>query len=641
MPIFQKTQLNTLPKEVTLAVYYLVLVVEGLAVLFSLFNLTSIQDGGSLGFSSPNWLVASLMTAMVFFFLVIGVRVLVSMPVRQRQIVWFEDQLLGKERLPYWLIVLTATILIVALMLILFETRLQVKLDALVEMYHLTQGMLIWAGLWALQTMLLTRLVFPEAWSRLFTMAPTQLHRLGWILLSIGVTGVVAFYPLTLYFNLGIFHFFLGFALVALTCLAVLNGILEKYPDRSWVSEATTYLVSGVVFCASLCVYRAGTFITGVSTTPLKSYFDLLADAYLQGRLYLINPPYTHDLTFFNGNWYVANPPLVAVIMTPLVAVWGVDALNTVVFSIALAALNVALMYVLLSRLSQMGWTHLKMADNLWLTALFGFGTPQWYISSTGTMWAMSQVITITLLILAVLVMLTRNSAWASGAALALAMAARPHIILFFPILLAIRFEYTRKSGRSFGFKQLLAWGIPTGLPIAVMGLGLLGYNWARFGNIFDYGYLTENVADFMADDLKNYGTFHPHFILRNLNIMLFGLPKWSQNCNAITPTFDGLSLFLTTPALFYLLRSFKRSNWVLGAWATIVTILIPLMFYYNTGAWQFGYKYLLDFIVPVMILLAVAAGQRLSGLYRVLIMLSILIQGYGVLWFFKVICRA
>ena len=41
--------------------------------------------------------------------------------------------------------------------------------------------------------------------------------------------------------------------------------------------------------------------------------------------------------------------------------------------------------------------------------------------------------------------------------------------------------------------------------------------NAARFGNPLDFGYLTENVADKLANDLRTYGQFHLHYVPRNL----------------------------------------------------------------------------------------------------------------------------
>ena len=78
----------------------------------------------------------------------------------------------------------------------------------------------------------------------------------------------------------------------------------------------------------------------------------------------------------------------------------------------------------------------------------------------------------------------------------------------------------------------------------------------------------------------------------------------------------------------------------MVGAWAAILTTLVPLALYYNTGAWQFGYKYLLDFIVPVMLLLALAAGQRVPWGMRILILVSMAVNLYGVLWWFGMVCR-
>ena len=40
-----------------------------------------------------------------------------------------------------------------------------------------------------------------------------------------------------------------------------------------------------------------------------ESYFHLLADAILHGRLYLIAPPSTFDLTLYHGRWFVPVPP--------------------------------------------------------------------------------------------------------------------------------------------------------------------------------------------------------------------------------------------------------------------------------------------------------------------------------------------
>jgi hypothetical protein len=59
------------------------------------------------------------------------------------------------------------------------------------------------------------------------------------------------------------------------------------------------------------------------------------------------------------------------------------------------------------------------------------------------------------------------------------------------------------------------------------------------------------------------------------------------------------MSLFLTTPALVYIFGARRRSAQVLGAWLALILLLIPLVTYYNTGWWQFGYRFSLDFMAP------------------------------------------
>ena len=55
-------------------------------------------------------------------------------------------------------------------------------------------------------------------------------------------------------------------------------------------------------------------------------YFVRLADAFLHGRIYLTEAPsWLNELIPKDGVWYVAYPPLPAVILVPFVALFGTD----------------------------------------------------------------------------------------------------------------------------------------------------------------------------------------------------------------------------------------------------------------------------------------------------------------------------
>ena len=78
-----------------------------------------------------------------------------------------------------------------------------------------------------------------------------------------------------------------------------------------------------------------------------NQHFIYLADGWLHGHLYLHNiPPDTEDYTLHNGHWYVAFPPLPAVLLLPLVAIFHLtyQGIISLVFSVSIGILNIWLM---------------------------------------------------------------------------------------------------------------------------------------------------------------------------------------------------------------------------------------------------------------------------------------------------------
>jgi len=101
-----------------------------------------------------------------------------------------------------------------------------------------------------------------------------------------------------------------------------------------------------------------------------------------------------------------------------------------------------------------------------------------------------------------------------------------------------------------------------------------------------------------------------------------------------ILPSTVGMSVFLTTPPLIYLFHRYERHWWILGAWASIFLNFLLLVLYHNTGAHQFGYRYILDAIVPLFALLAAAIGEKVRWHFVVLLLFSIVFNLYGTYWF-------
>ncbi len=392
-------------------------------------------------------------------------------------------------------------------------------------------------------------------------------------------------------------------------------------------------LIPALIFLIIAFVNLSIVLAAGSLASSPMAYFDHLADAMLHGRLYLAVPPATHDLTMFQGKWYVPFPPLPALLMLPWVGIFGVRNISTVAFSIVLGAANMALVYLILQALADRGWTRLDTRGNLWLTALFGLGTVHWYMTLAGSVWFVGQIAAVTFVALAVWCGVRGKSGWLTGTMLGLAMLARPTVAFTWPLLLGIAVQQQMDDAGRIRRRPAVAWIAQSLVPPLLAVAAMLAYNAARFGNPFDFGYLSENVAEWLRKPLQIYGQFNLHFVPQNLRVMLAGLPRWRPECGRLAPDIEGMSLLLTTPALVYVVRAFKRTPLALGAWVSWALLLIPLLTYYNTGSWQFGYRFSLDFIIPVMVLLAIGAGMKVSRLMKLLIILSVAINAIGVAW--------
>jgi hypothetical protein len=222
---------------------------------------------------------------------------------------------------------------------------------------------------------------------------------------------------------------------------------------------------------------------------------------------------------------------------------------------------------------------------------------------------------------------------------LGLAVLSRPDVALTWPLLLGIAAQQSVDTRARVKANEFVRRALKSALPLLISVLALGSYNAARFGNPLDFGYLTANVAPQFSDDLHTYGLFHVHYLRHNLWAMLLAGFNWEPRCLLPVPDPNGMSLFLTTPALVYLARARRRAPLVYGAWIALGLLLIPLITYYNTGFFQFGYRFSLDFMVPIIVLLAIAAGSKVTWPMRVLIVLGVLVNACGVAWWYKHWC--
>ncbi len=126
-------------------------------------------------------------------------------------------------------------------------------------------------------------------------------------------------------------------------------------------------------------------------------YYVPLADAFLHGRLFVIDhPSWLNELVPFGGHYYVVYPPAPAVLLMPLVLVFG-PTLDQARVSIGLGAVDVALAGAVAYRVvGPRRWVWLLFA------VLFGFGTTLWYSVQSGNSWHFAHVCATFFLLLAI-----------------------------------------------------------------------------------------------------------------------------------------------------------------------------------------------------------------------------------------------
>ncbi len=90
------------------------------------------------------------------------------------------------------------------------------------------------------------------------------------------------------------------------------------------------------------------------------------------------------------------------------------------------------------------------------------------------------------------------------------------------------------------------------------------------------------------------------------------------------------MGLFFTSPALLYLFRARLRDRLVQASWLAIGFTLVPILTYYGIGYVQFGYRYALDFMPFIMLLVARGLVEPVSARGRAMIAASVVINIWG-----------
>jgi len=336
------------------------------------------------------------------------------------------------------------------------------------------------------------------------------------------------------------------------------------------------------------------------------------------------------DIRSRNSIRYVSFPPFPAVLMLPFVAIWHL-AFNDVLFTALWAALNPVLLFLLLQDLARRGLSRRSAVDNLWLTVMFGVGSVYYFCSVVGEVWYTAHVVLVTGAIGFVWASLDAARPWRAGLFVGLAGACRPSglfmTVFFLLEALTATGLWPYAEGRHrlrlerAGLKLLAGKLARFAVPLAAIQAVLWLHNWVRFGDPTEFGHRYLNIA--WQERIAHFGLFNYHFLSRNLAAALVLLPRILARYPYVKISQHGMSLLVTSPALAYTVAPAERSRLTAPlAMAALVTAL-PTLLYQSSGYIQVGYRYSLDYMVFLMMILAVR-NRPLSRLWKALVLVSI-----------------
>jgi hypothetical protein len=337
------------------------------------------------------------------------------------------------------------------------------------------------------------------------------------------------------------------------------------------------------------------------------------------------DPPRRCDDT----KYYMSFPPFPAIAMMPAYLVWGYD-VNDVLFTVLNAALNAVLILFLLEMLRTRGLSARTTRDNVLLAILFTFGTVNFFSAIRGEVWFSALILGITLHVAYISLAVGAARPFWAGLMLGLGMATRTPIA-FGAVFFGLEMLRDGDRWRWPGWGPVLRKGIVFAIPVLAIGGLLMAYNYARFESFGEFGHTF--LANGTRASIRDHGLFSMWFLKGNLGAALTNPPVIDGFAPFVHITRHGLGLPWTTPALLLVLWPKRWGAFDRNLAITAFVISILDLFYQNTGWAQFGYRFGLDFLPYLLVLLAVG-GRPFDRKFLALLAIGILVNALGAVTF-------
>ena len=370
---------------------------------------------------------------------------------------------------------------------------------------------------------------------------------------------------------------------------------------------------------AGLVAFVCTLLLSHFRSTPYNNYV-LLADAFLHGHAWIVWPGSYIDALAYNGQHYVIEAPLPAVLLLPYVAVAGTAA-NQTLLAVMLAAVAIGATWRLGERLG------VSESANVWICAFLLAGTDLAWCAMLGDVWFIAHVSAVCFTMLALAEVCGERRGWLAALWAICAAESRFTLVLALPVYAVMLWQSERSRRSIAGFAGVIA---------AAAGLWVW-YNLARWGTPADIGYTAWYHQD--SAGMPTGSPFRLSYLQYELWSFFVQYPAFASTIPWIRPSYSGIALTWTCPALVYAFWASRPRGLVAAFWAAAILTAVPNFVYYVNGFAQYGMRHALDFIPFAIGLMFLAARERLAVWAKVLIAYSCAASLYGV-WYWNAFVR-
>ncbi|HEX5081769.1 MAG TPA: hypothetical protein VFY40_06980 [Blastocatellia bacterium] len=364
------------------------------------------------------------------------------------------------------------------------------------------------------------------------------------------------------------------------------------------------------------------------------SYYDYtfrIAQAILDGKAGLTErpPEWLNEMVPLEGRYYSVFPLGSVLTILPVAAMKRLGFIELFpgsVIAALIAGAAATLCYLLSGKYGD------GVRRRLILTLLPVFGTWMWANLAFSGAWHIALGFAVVSQLGALYFILIAYRPALAGLFFALAFGNRTELILLSPIFFYLIIKHAPPDevkdnrGRWTMIARFAA------IPFA-LGILTLGYNYARFSSIFDFGYA--RIPGVLNEPWYQHGIFSIQAIPGNAWAMLIEPGRRIPHFPYLMPTGFGGSIFLSCPFLIYLFRRGARDAGLKNlAWIAVALTTLTLWLHGNTGGWQISYRYAMV-LLPWMVLILLENAPKKVGLTELALLLaSIAINAYST-WLF------